>query len=34
MGDMKMVQKVTSVSTETIMDDLFKLPAGYTIEKK
>jgi hypothetical protein len=34
MGDMKMVQKVTSVSTDTIADDLFKLPAGYTVEKK
>lgn len=34
MGDMKMIQKVTSVSTDPISDDLFKVPEGYTIEKK
>ena len=33
MGDMKMVQKVT-VSTAPIAADLFKLPAGYTLEKR
>jgi hypothetical protein len=31
---MKMVQKVTSVSTDTLSDDLFKVPEGYTVEKK
>jgi hypothetical protein len=34
MGDMKIVQKVTAVSTDPIAEDLFKLPAGYTIGKK
>ena len=34
MGDMKMVQRVTGVSTQLIAEDLFKLPAGYTIEKR
>lgn len=34
MGAMKMVQKVASVSTDALADDLFTLPAGYTIEKK
>lgn len=34
MGPMKMIQKVSSVSIEPISDDLFKLPEGYTIEKK
>jgi hypothetical protein len=34
MGPMKMIQKVASVSTDALADDLFKLPAGYTIEKK
>lgn len=34
MGDMKMVQKITAVSTEPLADDLFTLPAGYTIDKK
>src|SRR5688500_7837062 len=34
MGAMKMIQKVSSVSTDAVADDLFKLPAGYTIEKK
>ena len=34
MGPMKMVQKVTSVSTDTLSDDLFKVPEGYTVEKK
>jgi hypothetical protein len=34
MGPMKMVQKVTSVSTDTLSDDLFKVPDGYTVEKK
>lgn len=34
MGPMKMIQKMSSVSTESISDDLFKIPEGYTIEKK
>jgi len=34
MGGMKMVQKLTSISAEPIADDLFKVPDGYTIEKK
>ena len=34
MGDMKMIQKLSSVSTDTIAEDLFKVPEGYTIEKK
>ena len=34
MGAMKMIQKVSSVSTETIPDAMFQLPEGYTIEKK
>lgn len=34
MGDMKMIQKITSVSTAAISDDIFKVPEGYTIEKK
>ena len=34
MGAMKMIQKVSSVSTEAIPDALFQMPEGYTIEKK
>lgn len=34
MGPMKMIQKVSSVSTAAIADDLFRVPEGYTIEKK
>lgn len=34
MGPMKMIQRVSSVSTEPITDDNFKLPEGYTIEKQ
>ena len=34
MGDMKIIQKVSSVSTEAISDDLFRVPEGYTVEKK
>jgi hypothetical protein len=34
MGPMKMVQKLTSVSTEPLTDDLFRVPEGYTVEKK
>jgi hypothetical protein len=33
-GPMKMIQKLSSVSTDAISDDLFKVPEGYTIEKK
>jgi hypothetical protein len=31
---MKMVQKVSSVSTDPIAEDLFAIPQGYTVEKK
>jgi hypothetical protein len=34
MGPIKMVQKTSSVSTAAIADDLFRIPEGYTIEKK
>ena len=34
MGPMKIVQKIASVSTESLSDDLFKIPEGYTVEKK
>ena len=34
MGPMKMIQKLSSVSMDAISDDLFKVPEGYTIEKK
>ena len=34
MGAMKMIQKVSAVSTDTISEDLFKVPEGYTIDKK
>lgn len=34
MGAMKMVQKVATVSTDAISDDLFKVPEGYTTDKK
>jgi hypothetical protein len=34
MGPMKMVQKLTSISTDAVSDDLFKIPEGYTVEKK
>lgn len=34
MGPMKMMQKVTSVSTEAIPETMFQVPQGYTIEKK
>jgi hypothetical protein len=34
MGPMKMIQKLSSVSTDAIPDELFQIPEGYTIEKK
>ena len=34
MGGMKMVQRIDSVSTAPLADDLFRIPEGYTIEKK
>lgn len=34
MGEMKIIQKVTSVSTEPLADSLFTLPEGYTVQKK
>ena len=33
MGPMKMIQKTSSISTDAISDDLFKIPEGYTIQK-
>lgn len=34
MGTMKMIQKTSSVSTAAIADDLFRVPEGYTVDKK
>ena len=34
MGPMKIIQKLESVVTDPIADDLFKVPEGYTIEKR
>jgi hypothetical protein len=34
MGPMKMTQKLASVSTEAVADDLFRIPEGYTVDKK
>jgi hypothetical protein len=34
MGSMKMIQKVVSLSTDAVSDDLFKVPEGYTISNK
>lgn len=34
MGPMKVTSKVSSISTEAISDDLFKVPEGYTIVKQ
>lgn len=33
MGPMKMVQKIDSVSTEAVPDEVFTVPAGYTPQK-
>jgi hypothetical protein len=33
MGAMKISNKVTAISTEALSDDLFKVPAGYTMVK-
>jgi hypothetical protein len=33
MGAMKIINKVTAISTEALSDDLFKVPAGYTMVK-
>lgn len=33
MGPMKMTQRITSVSTDTIPDDMFKVPDGYRLTK-
>jgi hypothetical protein len=33
MGALKMGTKVTAVSTDVLSDDLFKVPAGYTMVK-
>jgi hypothetical protein len=34
MGPMKIVQKISSVSTDLLGDELFLIPEGYTVEKK
>lgn len=34
MGPMKMIQKTSSVSTAPVSEDLFRIPEGYTLEKK
>ena len=34
MGPIKMIQKTSSVSTTALPDDLFRIPEGYTVEKK
>ena len=34
MGPMKVTSKVSSISTEALSDDLFKVPEGYTIVKQ
>jgi hypothetical protein len=34
MGPMKMTSKVSSINTEALSDDLFKVPEGYTIVKQ
>jgi hypothetical protein len=34
MGPMKMVQKISSVSTAPVAEDIFTIPADYTVEKK
>ena len=34
MGPMKIIQKTTSVTTDALSDDLFKVPADYKVEKK
>jgi hypothetical protein len=34
MGPMKIVQKISSVSTDLLGDELFVIPEGYTVEKK
>jgi hypothetical protein len=33
MGAMKITTKVTSISTDPVADDLFKVPEGYAISK-
>lgn len=34
MGPMKVTSKVSSISTEALSDDLFKIPEGYTVVKQ
>ena len=34
MGQMKMIQKISSVSTAPVADDIFTIPADYKVEKK
>jgi len=33
-GPVRLIQKIASVSTDTIVDDMFAIPEGYTVEKK
>ncbi len=34
MGPMKIIQKASSISTDAIADDIFRIPEGYTVTKK
>lgn len=34
MGAVKMIQKMSNVSTDAIPDEMFRVPEGYTVEKK
>ena len=34
MGPMKVTSKVSSINTDPLSDDLFKVPEGYTIVKQ
>ena len=34
MGPMKVTTKVSSITTDPISDDLFKVPEGYTVVKQ
>jgi hypothetical protein len=34
MGPMKITTKVTSITTDPISDDLFKVPEGYSVIKQ
>jgi hypothetical protein len=34
MGPMKITNKVTSITTTAVGDELFKIPEGYTVTKQ